>query len=114
MTMLQHTSADICCFLNGAASRVRELLLAGVRWLVLDFLQEISLGGIEDLKRTIQQRQRQDPSNWAAYMPLKYLLPMVDGRGKLENIGNNRFPNIKPISMRDYLHKVGDLPEPGY
>lgn len=77
-------------------------------------LQEKCLGNVDDLKKQIARLERQDKGNMMAYIPLKYQLPMVDGRGKLDNIQNSRFPGIKPIDMKAYLRKAEDLPEQGY
>jgi uncharacterized protein YbjT (DUF2867 family) len=72
------------------------------------------LGGLDDLKMQIRRRQNADRTNYASYIPLKYQLFMLDGRGKLTNIANSKFPSIKAHSMVDYLKKAEDIPEPGY
>lgn len=81
---------------------------------MIALLQTESLGSLHDLKMQIRRRQNADPTNYAGYIPLKYQLLMLDGRGKLTNIANDKFPSIKAHSMVDYLKKADDLPEPGY
>lgn len=67
-------------------------------------LQEKQLGSVEDLKAWIEQKK---PS---ANSPVEYIpqqkYTMVSGKGKLDNIQNSRYPNIKPLTVRQYLEQT--------
>jgi hypothetical protein len=42
------------------------------------------------------------------YVPQQYEYAMVSGKGKLDNIQNSRYPNIKPLTVRQYLEQVNN------
>lgn len=65
------------------------------------------LGSLEDLSARIAELQQQSPQNLLAYLPLMYLRSVLSGEGKLEPLMNNRYPNIKPTTVREYVAKEG-------
>eukprot|EP00879_Flechtneria_rotunda_P001089 GHRR01001230.1.p1 GENE.GHRR01001230.1~~GHRR01001230.1.p1 ORF type:complete len:304 (+),score=62.00 GHRR01001230.1:194-1105(+) len=72
-------------------------------------VKEVSRGSIDDLKAEIKRLREADPSNIWSYIPLMYMLPMLDGRGKLKNIQNDRYPNIKPTSLREFFNSASNV-----
>lgn len=67
-------------------------------------LQEKRLGSVEDLKAWIEQKKPSADSP-VEYIPQQYEYTMVSGKGKLDNI-QNRYPNIKPLTVRQYLEQI--------
>ena len=68
-------------------------------------LQEKQLGSVEDLKAWIEQKKPSADSP-VEYVPQQYEYTMVSGKGKLDNIQNSRYPNIKPLTVRQYLEQT--------
>lgn len=68
-------------------------------------LQEKQLGSVEDLKAWIEQK-KPSANSPVEYIPQQYEYMMVSGKGKLDNIQNSRYPNIKPLTMRQYLEQT--------
>ena len=62
-------------------------------------------GSIEDLRRIIDERKRQDPADQYAYSCYEYVWTMVSGKGKLHPLDNDRYPDIRPITMREFLFR---------
>lgn len=60
-------------------------------------------GSLDDLDREIEQRRAKDPGNLYAYLPLMYWRAMLNGKGKLGTLQNDRYPSIKPTTVRDYV-----------
>ncbi len=67
-------------------------------------LIERSLGSIKDLKAWIE-KTKAETSEPYAYLPEQYQYAMFSGKGKLDNIANNRYPHIKPTSISQYIQK---------
>lgn len=67
-------------------------------------LQEKRLGSVEDLKAWIDQKKPSAKSP-VEYVPQQYEYVMVSGKSKLDNIQNFRYPNIKPLTVRQYLEQ---------
>ncbi len=67
-------------------------------------LQEKRLGSVEDLKIWIEQKKTSADSP-VEYVPQQYEYTMVSRKGKLDNI-QNRYPNIKPLTVRQYLKQT--------
>lgn len=68
-------------------------------------LQEKRLGSVEYLKAWIEQKKPLANSP-VEYIPQQYEYTMVSGKGKLDNIQNSRYPNIKPLTVRQYLEQT--------
>ena len=68
-------------------------------------LQEKQLGSVEDLKAWIEQK-KPSANSPVEYIPQQYEYVMVSGKGKLDNIQNSRYPNIKPLTLRQYLKQA--------
>ena len=52
------------------------------------------LGSLDDLGARIAERQKADPRNLLAYLPLMYLRSILSGEGKLPELMNDRYPEI--------------------
>jgi uncharacterized protein YbjT (DUF2867 family) len=65
-------------------------------------LQEKRLGSVEDLKAWIDRKKPLAKSP-VEYLPQQYEYVMVSGKAKLDNIQNSRYPNIKPLTVYQYL-----------
>jgi hypothetical protein len=65
-------------------------------------LLEKRLGSVEDLKAWIEQK-KPSANSPVEYLPQQYEYVMVSGKAKLDNIQNSRYPNIKPLTVRQYL-----------
>jgi uncharacterized protein YbjT (DUF2867 family) len=60
------------------------------------------LGSTDDLKSWIA-RTKATAKSPVEYGPAQYQIAMETGRAKLRNVVNDRYPQIKPKSFRDYL-----------
>jgi hypothetical protein len=65
------------------------------------------LGSLEDLDRQIDQLQETDPANFRSYLPLMYYHSLLIGEGKLDELMNERYPSIRPTTVREYVAKEG-------
>jgi NAD(P)-dependent dehydrogenase (short-subunit alcohol dehydrogenase family) len=68
-------------------------------------LQEKRLNSVEDLRAWIEQKKPLANSP-VEYIPQQYEYAMVFGKGKLDNIQNSRYPDIKPLTVRQYLEQT--------
>ncbi len=68
-------------------------------------LQEKPLGSVEELKAWIEQKKPSAKSP-VEYVPQQYEYTMVSSKAKLDNIQNSRYPNIKPLTVRQFLEKA--------
>jgi len=68
-------------------------------------LQEKRLGSVEDLRAWIEQK-KPSANSPVEYIPQQYEYAMVSGKGKLDNIQNFRYPDIKPLTVRQYLEQT--------
>jgi nucleoside-diphosphate-sugar epimerase len=66
-------------------------------------------GSVEDLRRTIEDKKREDPANESAYAFHQYVWAMVSGKGKLDPLDNGRYPDIRPMTMREFLSRQPSL-----
>jgi len=64
-------------------------------------------GSLADLDALIEQRHRAEPKNFQAWLPLMYVRAMLGGRGRLEPLVNERFPEIQPMRVVDYVRAMG-------
>ncbi len=70
-------------------------------------LLEKPLGSVEELKAWITAK-KPSASSPVEYVPQQYEYTMVSGKGKLDNIQNIRYPNIKPLTVREYLQQTSN------
>lgn len=68
-------------------------------------LQAKRLGSIEELKAWIDQKKL-SASSPSEYLPQQYEYTTVSGKGKLDNIQNSRYPNIKPLTVSQFIEKA--------
>ena len=59
-------------------------------------------GSLEDLKARIEEVKVSDPNPWA-YIRLQYVWLLESGKGKLEHLINERYPHIKPVTVREFF-----------
>ncbi len=65
------------------------------------------LGSLEDLDARIDQMKKAAPANLLAYLPLMYYRSMLNGEGKLDELMNDRYPSIRPTTVREYVAREG-------
>lgn len=65
------------------------------------------LGSLADLDARIASLQEGGPANSLQYLPLMYYRSVLDGSGKLDPLMNDRYPSIKPTTVREYVAKEG-------
>jgi nucleoside-diphosphate-sugar epimerase len=70
-------------------------------------LTVIRLGSLADLDAEIASRQRADSRNIFAYLSLMYWRAMLNGKGKLGQLVNSRYPHIRPMTVREYVQREG-------
>jgi hypothetical protein len=70
-------------------------------------LQVQRLGSLEDLDAHIDQLRKEKPGNMFAWLPLMYYRSMLNGEGKLDHLTNDRYPSIRPTTVREYVAKEG-------
>ncbi|MHA7652846.1 NmrA family NAD(P)-binding protein [Mycobacterium sp. ML4] len=63
----------------------------------------IPMGSLTDLDAEIDRRMRQEPDNMLSWLPLMYWRGMLNGKGKPGPLLNDRYPDIKPIGVREYV-----------
>jgi len=66
-------------------------------------LKLINKGPTQDLANWIEAEKAKSPYNPMPYIAKQYLLPMLDGRGKLHDTVNAKYPHIKPTSLKQWL-----------
>ena len=67
-------------------------------------LSEKSLGSIAEMKAWITNKKA-SASSLEDYIYHQYMYAMVSGKGKLDQIGNDRYPHIKPMTVKQSLSK---------
>ncbi|GAB4816636.1 hypothetical protein N2152v2_003682 [Parachlorella kessleri] len=67
------------------------------------------LGSINDLKAEIVRQKTETPANWMSWVPLTYQYQMFGGPGKLKHVANDRFPDVKPTTMKEFLQANPDV-----
>ncbi|WP_146211491.1 hypothetical protein [Mangrovibacter plantisponsor] len=65
----------------------------------------VKKGSYADLDKEIAARRKAEPNNFYAWLPLMYYRGSFGGKGKLHSLANERYPMIKPESVRDYIHR---------
>ncbi len=67
-------------------------------------LTEKSLGSIAEMQAWITAKKA-SASSLNEYVFHQYMYAMVSGKGKLDRIGNARYPHIKPMTVKQFLSK---------
>ena len=67
-------------------------------------LKEKPLGSVAELQAWIAAR-KPSASSPVEYVPQQYKYTMVSGKGKLDRLQNDRYPHIKPITVKQFLSK---------
>lgn len=67
-------------------------------------LTEKLLGSIAEMQAWIATKKASAKS-LNEYVFHQYMYAMVSGKGKLDRIGNARYPNIKPMTVKQFLNK---------
>lgn len=70
-------------------------------------IEVVKKGSLADLDREIERLRQAEPQNVYAWLPLMYWRGMLSGKGKLKAIANDRYPRIKPLTVRDYVRREG-------
>jgi len=65
-----------------------------------------SLGSFSDLDAAIKTRYAAEPANVPAWLPLMYWRAMLNGSGRLGPLMNDRYPNIRPTGVREYVARL--------
>ena len=65
-------------------------------------LTEKSLGSISEMKAWITDKKA-SASSIEEYVYDQYIYAMVSGKGKLDRIQNDRYPDIKPMTIKQFL-----------
>jgi nucleoside-diphosphate-sugar epimerase len=60
-------------------------------------------GSLADLSARIAQRMKDAPENMMAYLPLMYYRAMLSGKGKLQELMNGRYPNVRCTTVQEYV-----------
>ncbi len=66
-------------------------------------------GSLKDLDGVIQQRLRDAPQDMVAWLPLMYYRAMLSGKGKLGELSNHRYPQLRPTTVADYVRTQQSL-----
>ena len=67
-------------------------------------LQEKPLGSVAELQAWIAAK-KPIASSPVDYVPQQYEYTMVSGKGKLDRIQNDRYPHIKPLTIKQFLNQ---------
>lgn len=60
-------------------------------------------GSLADLDAAIAAAQSTEPGNMFAWLPNMYWRGMLNGKGRLTNLQNGRYPEIHPVTVREYV-----------
>jgi len=72
-----------------------------------------TLGSFSDLDAAIETRYATEPANIPAWLPLMYWRAMLNGSGKLGPLMNDRYPDIRPTGVREYVARLATERAPG-
>ncbi len=95
-------------FLHVAGDTISPRQLAAVATSVTgDAVSVVSLGTVEALKAEIQRLRAADPtpdsSPFPPWVRLQYSLSMINGLAVLGPLDNDRYPDIRPVRVKDLL-----------
>lgn len=65
------------------------------------------MGTLHDLDLEIAERQAREPTDPQAWLPLMYWRGMLNGKGSLGRLMNERYPDIRPTTVREYVSTLG-------
>ena len=65
-----------------------------------------SLGTFSALDAAIKTRYAAEPANVPAWLPLMYWRAMLNGTGKLGPLMNDRYPDLRPTGVREYVARL--------
>jgi len=68
------------------------------------------LGTLAELDTEIQTRMSREPANPMAWLPLMYWRGMLNGKGALGPLMNQRYPAIQPTTVREYVSELAHHP----
>jgi nucleoside-diphosphate-sugar epimerase len=103
--MLDPEMANAALQVAGTVLSMRELLLA-YELVTGNSLKKRYLGSIKNLEAEIAKRKdlASSPND---YLAEEYLLSMLSGKGKLDALQNNRYPNIVSTTVSQCIRKLG-------
>ena len=65
-----------------------------------------SLGSFDDLDAQIKERYAAQPANVPAWLPQMYWRAMLNGTGRLGPLMNERYPDIRPTGVQQYVSRL--------
>lgn len=65
------------------------------------------LVSLDDLDARVGQLRRVEPATLRAWLPLMYYRSVLNGEGKLDALMNDRYPSIRPTTVREYVAQEG-------
>src|SRR5208283_4390297 len=68
-------------------------------------LEARSLGTVEELHLLIDEKKRTATNPWE-WISLQYTWCMVSGKGKMRNLDNARYPQIRPVSVESFVRTM--------
>lgn len=68
-----------------------------------DTLKVERLGSLDDLDHRIDELQQGGQANFLKFLPLMYYRAQLNGNGKLDPLMNDRYPDITPLTISDYV-----------
>lgn len=68
-------------------------------------LESRSLGTVEELRLLINEKKRTATNPWE-WISLQYTWCMVSGKGKLRKLDNERYPQIRPVSVESFVRSL--------
>ncbi len=98
-------------FVAGDMVTFHELVDAVAEGLGHD-IKTITLGALPDLDAEIAQRMSEGPTDMTSWLPLMYWRGMLSGRGGPGPLLNEKFPTIRPVTVRQYFAALARPSEP--
>ncbi|WP_157966532.1 NmrA family NAD(P)-binding protein [Fastidiosibacter lacustris] len=74
-----------------------------------DKLKIVQLGSMADLDLRIEELLKGGQQNFLSFLPLMYYRSLLNGEAKLDLLMNDRYPSIKPTTMREYIQKYVNI-----
>ena len=60
-------------------------------------------GSLDELRTRIAERLASAPGDMYGWLPLMYALAMFSGEAQLGALANDRYPDIRPETLRDAI-----------